>query len=190
MTKALRGLQTGAQNPRMGVDAPMPVPYITCMATNPYRTPEFLALKKLWDKKLKDSGLEDIEYYDRETGEPQDFLKGINTAQILAMGRRRGGRIPELDSERIHTREEGDAGAARMRFEAQRDWFILLEQEIPRVNRRWGARSQRAKAFALYARGARMKNIAVELGMTFGQVKVAVAAETRRVQRKLRGGRP
>lgn len=159
------------------------------MAQNPYRTPEFLALKREWDRKLKESGLDDIEYYDPETGEPQNFLKGINTAQILAMGQRRGGRTPERDAERIHTREEGDAAAARMRFEAQRDWFILLEQEIPRVKRRWGARHPRARAFERYARGARMKTIAEELGMTFPQVKVAIAAETRRVQRRLRGGR-
>lgn len=129
-----------------------------------HKTPAFKTLERSCYKALERDGFQDIEYEDPTTGEPGSMLKGINTAQILAMGGPKHQEGPMAGAsgagDRGEDRPDRRAMAARLRMEAQRDWFAYLASLLPQIAKRWGRDSWRVHAMQLYAEGNRFEDIA------------------------------
>lgn len=141
-----------------------------------HRTPAFRRLQRRWYGKLARAGFVDIEYEDPVTKEPGSMLRGLNTAQMLAMGGHHPGRVrdagvagPTARFRPSHTEDpaaDERARTARMRMEAQTAFFDWVRAQMPRVEARWKTKPWRVKAMDMYADGLGFDEIADRLGRT------------------------
>lgn len=145
------------------------------------KTKAYKDLQRSCYRELARSGFRDIEFEDPSTGEPGDMLRGLNTAQMLAMAGPKGQyprRGPDGGSERPDER----ARVANLRMDAQRDWFDFLAAQVEAVRARWPRSPWRSKAMALYAEGGRFDDIARAVGRKRSVVKNAICNELRRIR--------
>lgn len=152
----------------------------------PYqKTAAFRRLQTQCYRAIERDGFRDIEFEDPRTQEPGDVLRGLNTAQILALAgpAHRTGTI--VGDEAANTRR---AQTARMRMDAQEEWFDLIRSRIPEYSRIWPKSPWRAKALGMYAAGQRFDDIARALRLPRDKVKNAICNALRRIRKDTAAG--
>lgn len=121
----------------------------------PFDTPEFLALRKEWYKKLKDSGFKDIEHTDWETGESGNLMNGFSL----------------MDAYRQYTPEQDRYFQLAVQYRRnvyQRKYMGYLED--------W-----HVKAWTLHSNGKSYRQIQEELGVHRRHVSKYIQEEAKRM---------
>lgn len=110
---------------------------------------KLINLQKEWYKKLKDEGFEDIEYFDKTSMEPQDWLKGNSKFS---------GTVSE-DQKATET-AEFNFNSTRDYFLAATHWLITGNFQSPIDKRIW----------ELHSNGESLREIGEEIGYSHPKV--------------------